>query len=97
MDLLGLKTAKNVVDMKPQTLQTPNQIFQGYLASAQKAVSPSMSEVSIAWPSSASFRSQTKPPTIFSGDGFTGFSLYPCGALPAGSVVIQKVLWWDQQ
>merc|ERR1712139_585040 len=46
-----------------------------------------ISDVTISWPASTSFRSQTKPPPIFEGDGFSGFALYPCGALPAAAAV----------
>jgi len=47
------------------------------VAMLQKATSPSITNVTIAWPKTSSFRSQTKPPPIFAGDAFSSFALYP--------------------
>jgi len=47
------------------------------VALLQKASSPSITNVTIAWPKTGTFRSQTDPPPIFAGDAFSAFALYP--------------------
>jgi len=57
------------------------------IAMLKKASSLAISDICISWPSTGAFRSQTKPPPIFAGSGFSGFSLYPSGAVPENTVV----------
>jgi len=47
------------------------------VALLQKATPPSITNVTIAWPKTGTFRSQTDPPPIFAGDAFSAFALYP--------------------
>lgn len=53
----------------------------------RKAMRPGVSGVAISWPAVPSFRSQTRPPPMFSGEGFSAVTLYPHGALPDDAVV----------
>eukprot|EP00401_Gymnodinium_catenatum_P024093 CAMPEP_0117484554 /NCGR_PEP_ID=MMETSP0784-20121206/14515_1 /TAXON_ID=39447 /ORGANISM="" /LENGTH=867 /DNA_ID=CAMNT_0005279125 /DNA_START=83 /DNA_END=2686 /DNA_ORIENTATION=- len=55
----------------------------------RKAASPSVSNVTVSWPKTSAFRSQTRLPAIFAGDALSGFALFPRGTpeLADGAVV----------
>lgn len=56
-------------------VQDHEQLEPVCISMLRKATSPSLSDVEVTWPRTATFRSQTKLPVLFSGDAFSCFTL----------------------